>query len=183
MSGLTKNQHFVPRLLLKNFATGADGMVQVFDSTRQVARRSSVRGVLAQNFYYDDDNAIEKFLAEEIEAPAAPVISAIIADPGRVIPRRQPALTGFLMAQLARTPGMYAEALSFVDGFTKMLLEQYAELNGLARESVSTMVSRSSRFPWIRCRGFSPSLLWQHQHSAPSARRTAASLLQRWFSH
>jgi hypothetical protein len=29
------------------------------------------------------------------------------------------------------------------------------------RESVSTMVSRSSRFPWIRCRGFSPSLLWQ----------------------
>ena len=29
------------------------------------------------------------------------------------------------------------------------------------REAVSTMVSRSSRFPWIRLRGFSPSLLWQ----------------------
>lgn len=29
------------------------------------------------------------------------------------------------------------------------------------REAVGTMVSRSSRFPWIRLKGFAPSLVWQ----------------------
>jgi hypothetical protein len=136
---LTKNQHFVPRLLLRHFATGQDEDVQIFDSTRNKIRFSSIRRVLSRNNFYDDDNAMEKFLAEKVEGPAAATINSIVADPNRAIEPGLPALLTLIAVQMARTPGTETQALGFVDGFSSMMLEQLAELNGHSIESVSKL--------------------------------------------
>lgn len=136
MAELTKNQHFVPRLLLRHFATGSDDGVQIFDSTRDRVRSSSIRRVFSRNNFYDDDNFVEKFLAEKIEGPAAAAIDSIVADPKGVIEPGLPALLTFIAVQMARTPGSEDHLLDFVDGFSSMVLEQFAELNGHPIESV-----------------------------------------------
>lgn len=136
---LTKNQHFVPQFLLRHFATGRDEDVQIFDSTRNKVRSSSTRRVLSQNNFYDDDNAVEKFLAEKVEGPAAAAVNSIVADPNRAIEPGLPALLTFIAVQMARTPGTQSQALDFVDGFSSMIFEQFAELNGHSIESVRNL--------------------------------------------
>ncbi|MBB4223954.1 DUF4238 domain-containing protein [Variovorax guangxiensis] len=130
MDELTKNQHFVPRLLLRHFTTGGAEEVQIFDSTRNRVRSSSIRRVLSRNYFYDDDNTVEDFLAEKIESPAATAINAIVADPSRAIEPGLPALLTFVAVQMARTPGTQSQALGLIDGFSSVFFEQLAELNG-----------------------------------------------------
>ncbi|WP_431819488.1 DUF4238 domain-containing protein [Burkholderia sp. F1] len=139
MAELTKNQHFVPRLLLRHFTTSSDEDVQIFDSTRNKVRSSSIRRVLARNNFYDDDNAVEKFLAEKVEGPAAAAVDSIVADPNRVIEPGLPALLTFIAVQMARTPGTQSQALDFIDGFSSKVFEQFAELNGHPVESVQNL--------------------------------------------
>lgn len=139
MGELTRNQHFVPRMLLRHFTTGSDEDVQIFDSTRNKVRSSSIRRVLSRNNFYDDDNAVEKFLAEKVEGPAAPAVNSIIADPNQAIEPGLPALLTFIAVQMARTPATQSQALDFVDGFSSMVFEQFAELNGHPTESVRNL--------------------------------------------
>ena len=95
--------------------------------------------MLSRNKFYDDDNALEKFLAEKVEGPAAEVVNSIVADPTRAIQRGLPALLTFMAVQMARTPGTQSQALNFVDGFSSMVFEQFAELNGHSIESVRNL--------------------------------------------
>lgn len=139
MSELTKNQHFVPRLLLRHFTTGSDEDVQIFDSTRDKIRSSSIRRVLSRNNFYDNDNAVEKFLAENVEGPAAAAVNSIVAAPNRAIEPGHPALLTFVAVQMARTPGTQSQALDFVDGFSSVVFEQFAALKGHPIESVSNL--------------------------------------------
>lgn len=139
MTELTKNQHFVPRSLLRHFATGNDEEVHIFDSTRNRVRPSSIRKVLAQNYFYDDDNTVEKFLAEKVEGPAAAAIDSIVKYPSQPIKPRHAELLTFIAVQMARTPGSQRDALDFVDGFNSMIFEQYAEINGHPSESVRNL--------------------------------------------
>jgi hypothetical protein len=136
---LTKNQHFVPRLLLRHFTTGGDEDVQIFDSTRNKVRSSSIRRVLSRNYFYDDDNTVENFLAEKIEGPAAAAINSIVADPNRAIEPGLPALLTFVAVQMARTPGTQGQALDLIDGFSSMFFEQFAELNGHPAELMKNL--------------------------------------------
>lgn len=139
MGELTKNQHFVPRMLLRHFTTGGDEDVQIFDSTRNKIRSSSIRRVLSRNNFYDDDNEVEKFLAEKVEGPAAVAVNSIVADPSRVIEPGLPALLTFVAVQMARTPSTQSQALDFVDGFSSMFFEQFAALNGYPIESMRNL--------------------------------------------
>ncbi|MDO9483897.1 MAG: DUF4238 domain-containing protein [Hydrogenophaga sp.] len=139
LSNRTKNQHYVPRLLLRHFATGVEEEVQVFDSTRTLSRSSIVRRVFSQNFFYDDDNSMEAFLAKEIESPANGPIKAIVADPAQLIVPGHPALLLFIAVQMTRTPGARHELMNFVDAFSGSLFEQLAELNDLSIEAVKNL--------------------------------------------
>ncbi|AIT20998.1 hypothetical protein BTN_671 [Burkholderia thailandensis E254] len=138
MDDLTRNQHFVPQLLLRHFET-SDEEVQIFDSTRNKIRTSSIRRVFSRNKFYDDDNAVEKFLAEKVEGPAAEAVNSIVASPNQAIEPGLPALLTFIAVQMARTPGTQTQALDFVDGFSSMVFEQFAELNGHPIESVRNL--------------------------------------------
>ncbi|MBR7953386.1 DUF4238 domain-containing protein [Burkholderia cenocepacia] len=139
MVALTKNQHFVPQLLLRNFTTDGNEDVLLFDSTRNKVRPSSIRKVLSQNYFYDDDNSVENFLAEKIEGPAAAVIDSIVANPKQVIKPGLPALLTFIAVQMMRTPSSNTQALNFVNSFGGQVIEQIAALNGLPIESAKSL--------------------------------------------
>lgn len=138
MSGITKNQHFVPRLLLKNFAEGEDGAVQIYDSGRDILRPpTSVRRVLSQNNFYDDDNVIENFLAVNVEAPAAPIIEGIIGSPASPIPDKCIDLLRFIAVQMNRTPQALDTALEVIDKYSRTLFQRIGELNGFPADSTA----------------------------------------------
>ncbi|MBN3838367.1 DUF4238 domain-containing protein [Burkholderia sp. Ac-20349] len=139
MDDLTKNQHFVPRLLLRHFTTDSNEDVQIFDSTRNRLRISSIRKVLAQNYFYDEDNVVEKFLAIQVEGPAATAIDAIVAAPNQAITPGHPALLTFIAVQMARTPGSQNQAMDMINSFGRMVFEQFAELNDLSLESARSL--------------------------------------------
>ncbi len=130
MTNLTKNQHFVPRLLLKNFAQGENGAVQIYDSSRDVLRSpTNIRRVFAENYFYDDDNAIEHYLAQHIEGPVAQFIDAIVSSPKSLISRGNTELLGFIGAQLHRTPKALNTARDFIDKHLQLLQMDIEELN------------------------------------------------------
>lgn len=144
MEKLTINQHFVPQFLLKHFSSGTDQVVQVLDSTRQKHRDTSIRRVLSQNYFYDNDNTVENFLAEKIEGPAASIIDSIVEAPMRPIEAGNPALLTFIAVQMARTPGTKVQALSAIDGFSGVLFRQHAEIKGYPIEEVENLKWRPS---------------------------------------
>lgn len=138
MGATTKNQHFVPRLLLKNFSEDEDGPVQIFDSERDILRPpTSIRRVLSQNNFYDDDNVIENFLALNVEAPAAPLIQRIIASPAAIIPARCIDLLRFIAVQMNRTPQALDTSLEVIDKYSRTLFHRIGELNGFSADAMA----------------------------------------------
>lgn len=138
MTKLTKNQHFVPRLLLRNFAGDEDGVVQVYDSKRDILRPpTSVRRVLSQNYFYDDDNVVERFLAEHVEGPAAPIIESITKNPDAPIQDGLIELLRFICVQMNRTPGALDASLDVIDKFTATVIQRLGELNGFPAEDMA----------------------------------------------
>ncbi len=143
MTELTKNQHFVPRLLLRNFAGGEDGVVQVFDSQRGVHRpQTSVRRVFSQNYFYDDDNVVESFLAKHVERPAAPIIEAIVRNPGIAIPNESIELFRFICVQMNRTPGALDTVIELIDKSAETVFQRLGELNDFPAEDMAKLKLR-----------------------------------------
>lgn len=125
-------------MLLRQFSGGEDGAVQIYDSLRDIHRPpTSIRRVLAQNFFYDDDNLVERFLAESVEGPASLYIEQIVESPRSPVRQGNIDLLRFLSVQMNRTPQALDTALSWIDKFTGTLFRQIGELNGFSAEDVS----------------------------------------------
>ena len=63
---VTKNQHYVPQLLLRRFAvrSGREDRINVYDIVRgQMRQNQSIKEVCSGNYTYDKDNSVENFLA------------------------------------------------------------------------------------------------------------------------
>ncbi|TOB19389.1 hypothetical protein CGK11_23335, partial [Vibrio parahaemolyticus] len=105
MKNTTRNQHFVPRCLLKNF-TSDDNVVNIYDSYRGKLRNpTSIDRVLAENYFYDRDNVVENFLAEYIEEPASRVLKMFRGESNAPLDSKaQIDLLRFIVVQLNRTP-------------------------------------------------------------------------------
>jgi hypothetical protein len=85
-----KKHHFLPAFLLRNFA-GPDGRVQVYDREKNWQSRADIAENLAREKYLyapgasdeygrdPKDDAFEVWLADEIDGPAAPAISRLVA--------------------------------------------------------------------------------------------------------
>lgn len=130
MSKITKNQHFVPQSLIKHFSK-ADEVVNIFDSKRNISRPpTSVACVLSENYFYDRDNLVENFLAQNIEGPAAPIFESIVANPTMPIICNRINLLRFVTVQLNRTPSALSASLQNIDNVTSSLIRQLGELNG-----------------------------------------------------
>ena len=84
-----KNQHYVPRFLLKNFCNGDKKFIWTYDkhitySPNNKIKERPIRKVASEEFFYDQiknlkDTSFE-YPLQEIESNAAPVINKIIND-------------------------------------------------------------------------------------------------------
>lgn len=77
-----KNQHYVPQLLLKNFAS-EKGQLWVFDKKHRRSFKENKKNVASQNYFYntavnDGSFSMEEWLSQ-IETIAAPTINTIVS--------------------------------------------------------------------------------------------------------
>lgn len=140
MGEITKNQHYVPRLLLKNFSKSEGNVfrVEIYDSKReQVRTNTSISNVFSQNYFYDSDNLIEKFLSDNVEAPASSVIERILDNPYSPYDPKSLDMLRFIAVQANRTPGALSDALECIDKFSTTMIEQLGKLNSFDPEVTS----------------------------------------------
>lgn len=131
MGNITKNQHYVPRLLIRNFAE--KDKVWTYDSSRDLLRTAKPEGVFAENYYYDRDNLVENFLCT-VESLAAPKIDRILEEPTSRIESPEVDLLRFITVQQGRTPGAYANARDNLKSYTDSFIRQQFEILGVDKK-------------------------------------------------
>ena len=137
MPQITKNQHFVPELLLKHFTDGDDELVNIYDSKLSKLRPpTTINRVLSENYFYDRDNAVEKFLATHVERPASKIISNIAKNPYGKLDYNRIDLLRFTAVLLNRTPIALSTTLEWIDKFTRTIFHRLGELNGFDEEAM-----------------------------------------------
>lgn len=142
MTAITKNQHYVPRLLLKKFSTkhSSEFRVNVLDLERDEYRKNqNIKNVCSGNYTYDKDNSFEEFLSEHIEGPATEAIESILINPHEVSSIPDENLLRFIIAQAARTRQAYEGGLDFINSAMKTIIQESARLNGLD-QSISSRI-------------------------------------------
>lgn len=78
----TKNQHYIPQFILKNFTSGKKKHVFVFDKHKDNIFKSNIRNVGSENSFYNYKEGEQSFSLEEklcsIETLASPIIKDIV---------------------------------------------------------------------------------------------------------
>lgn len=143
MLKITKNQHFVPQFLLKNFMYSNE-VVNIYDSTREKLRPpTSVNRVLAENYFYDKDNSVENFLRDKVEGPASLVIKQFSPKhEEQAVPLNQKSkidVLRFLTVQLNRTPRAFNDSLENIDNFFDVLFKEIGELNNFEESAINSV--------------------------------------------
>jgi hypothetical protein len=141
----TKNQHYVPQCLLKNFSVKHkkdDYRINIFDVTKKTTRfNQSTKEVFSQNFFYDKDNKVEQFLSNKIEDKAAIEIANIIEGDLCQIKDFSTTLLKFISVQLYRTPEAISQPLEFINSFFKPLAMQHVQAKGYDLEQAQEAIS------------------------------------------
>lgn len=112
---VVKNQHYVAQGYLRNFADVGERLF-AFDKSLQKSFQTAVRNVASEKFFYDlpapagttggDPQAIEKLLAQTVDADFPKAIAALIEgveQHGTIDPGLKTPLACFLAVQLTRT--------------------------------------------------------------------------------
>lgn len=137
MSKITKNQHYIPRFLLKRFLDESENLY-AYDSTRDIKRRvTAVENIFSENYFYDTDNTVENYISKYIETPAAPFITKILNDPECVTNYQSEDILRFVTSQIARTPRALADTLDHINTTSRALINELAALNDVSSEDAS----------------------------------------------
>lgn len=114
----TKQPHFVPRLILRNF-TDSEGFLHCFDKQTNRFYSSAPANVFRQSGLYPQEVEVQ---LGRVEAPFDPIVKKVIRHAARNAWRRMSqdetsALRTFLMMQLRRTP-------DFLELYKQMIAQQ-----------------------------------------------------------
>jgi hypothetical protein len=134
---VTKKQHYVPQFILRGFDTEASNVpkVHIFDVKKSSFRgNQTIKDVFQQNYFYDKNNKIEKFICEHIETPAAQIINAIRAGDSSALSDRDHYLIKFMCCQHERTVEAKDDALNFINAQMGLIFQDYARLNELDKD-------------------------------------------------
>jgi hypothetical protein len=125
---ITKNQHYVPRVLLRNFAI--NDKVATYDLKRSQSRSNQhIDHVCSGRYTYDRDNGIENILSNELESPAGIALKQLLEE--NVDVRRPPTeLLTFFLVQRARTREALDQTVAFVQSGFNALIDEIYERNG-----------------------------------------------------
>lgn len=137
---ITKKQHYVPQCLLKNFGFGTKKRkkINVFDIERSVIRYDQpVKEVFSQNYFYDKDNKVENFMAENIESSASKVLDKIVDGDFTVVDEDVLALHRFILSLFYRTPEASERASGFINSQLESIVRELLSLNGFDPEEAS----------------------------------------------
>lgn len=143
--GLTRDNHFIPQMYLKSFAT-ASGKVSeyrtlVSHESVPMWKSVSVAGTGYEKHLYtrivrgEQSDDIEQWLSSDFEAPAKESLEKVLADedPTKADWR---ILTRFLAAQIVRTPAFLAKNLSRWNNMTREALDEtFKEVDSLLKEA------------------------------------------------
>lgn len=131
---VTKAQHYVPQLLLRNFANRQRDdthRLEVMDMERKSVRgNQSVKNVCVENYFYDKDNKVETLLERYVETPAADSVRAICSSSGNIKSKPSRELYQFVAVLMNRTPKAKSEFQECANGMTKTVFRELARLNG-----------------------------------------------------
>jgi hypothetical protein len=139
---MTKKEHYIPQLLLKNFSTKDRDQyrINLYDFERDEFRKNqNIKDVCAENYLYDKDNSIESFLDKYVESPAYESISHILKLPDSYNNPPCIELLRFIYVLLTRTPGFFEQIQALVDAFTGTVFKELALLNGYEKESIEKL--------------------------------------------
>ncbi len=132
MQQIHKDNHYVPKLYLKQWAT--DGKIHTYrllvpNAKLPLWRKHFLKGIAYQEHLYnyfvggEQTDEIERWLDKEFEAPAEEVISRVVREE-RLSPDQWRTLIRFAMAQDVRTPARYRE---FVARQSQSLQQLFSE--------------------------------------------------------
>jgi len=138
---ITKNQHYVPKCLLKHFGWKANKgiwKINIFDVARSTVRyNQAIKEVFSQNYFYDKDNSIENFIEKTIETPASVIIDQIVRGNFEIVNEDPPILLRFISSLLSRTLEAREEVLLFFNSHIESIVRQLLRLNGFDPEEAS----------------------------------------------
>lgn len=132
MKQRTKNQHYVPKCLLKHFSksTRDPKKLNILDIARSSTRyNQSIEKSFSENYFYDKDNSTENLLCRHIESPAAIVINKIVDGQLSISDEDRYSLLKFIVALLFRTPHATEQALSFINSSFESMIAKVLSLN------------------------------------------------------
>lgn len=128
----------MPRFLVEHFCNPSDGLVHVFDGKQdKVLPPHRPDDAMMRNYFYDRDNAIERYLAQSIEGPVAALLKEIVAE--STVPAAEPGieLFRFLGVQHSRTPAARDEQLNLQSDLILTLTDQFLQANGYDENAVN----------------------------------------------
>lgn len=146
----TKNQHYVPQCLLKNFCylNKNKKKINIFDVTNRTSRyNQAIKNVFSQNYFYGKDTSIddsvEAILANKIEDPASPIIDEIIQGNLSILdsPENKIHLLKFVSTLVKRTPEAKEGMRSFMQTGFQSVSKELLRLNDFSPEIRPPIIS------------------------------------------
>jgi hypothetical protein len=157
----TKKQHFVPQLLLRQFADASERLF-VYDMANDRSFRTTVRNAGHQNHFLsvpalDGDRGAGAYFEELFQTFEGPGISAIRDVSGAVSSgilasigtRQRRDLARFIAIQLARTPAAREQAFQTAELMRRVLATEIVDRNGIdsAHPDVAAEIDKFSTIP------------------------------------
>lgn len=127
MSQNTKNQHYVPRLLLKGFdrLEVEKPKVNILDlRCNKFRENQNIEKIFSENYFYDRENEMEDFLMKRRETPASIPINRIRNNEFKEIIDNKISLINFLACQNVRTATARNETLEKVNSKLQSLVAE-----------------------------------------------------------
>ncbi|MGA2252910.1 DUF4238 domain-containing protein [Terracidiphilus sp.] len=161
---LTRDNHFVPQLYLKNFATATGEVLEyrtlVSHSSVPVWKSINVAGTgYEKNLYTrivrgEEADDVEQWLNRDFESPAKEPLQKVLADQ-QLAKDDWEILVRFLAAQIVRTPAFLIKSLPVWNQMTPVVLDQtqkeveaaLAEAKASGREIIHESSPNSEYFP------------------------------------
>lgn len=132
-SQITKNQHYVPQFILRNFSFNPEAKyknrkINYLSLENNRFDSGKVINTFSEDFFYDTDNSVEDYIGKEIEHPASIVVETLLKEGFTPTDDSKDVMVKFIATQYGRTPQAeyyYIDFLNFSYSKTKSPLDYY----------------------------------------------------------
>lgn len=155
MTNHVKNQHYVPRFLLRNFSTNNPNNIWCYDKQYNKIEDRSISNVASENYFYDkvinEKESSYEYMFANIESEVAPIISNLLLhkDLKQLEINDKEKVSLFLALQLTRTKEALNESNAFGDNFYNKINDFLSEIKELENIKLEKNDSKEMWFSLI----------------------------------